>query len=467
MTLRGLRRLALSVGAAVFIAAPAALAQQSAPVQLTPAQMFEAAKLSVQSGQLDRAVRFADALIARDPGDVNAHLIRSHALRAMGRYGPARDAARAGWTHAQGDLQHYNAALLMAQALSSDGKRTRAQLWLRRAVEHAPSPGHARRATRDFKYVRQQNPWQTYLSFTLAPNSNINNGSSRDSFLSNSVLNALIGGGEERVEINPEAQAISGLEIGARVQTRYRFAQTERTAHDLRLGLSYRTFILSPGSRDDVPDAEGGDYAFGTASVGYGFKRLRADRRGELSLTLDAGQTFYAGSRYAAFLRGRAHQSYYLDRRTKLGFGLSAERQNGQRVSDSDSVDLSLSVDRALANGDGLHLGVTLTDQTSPNSLHEYSQIHLRGGYVLGREVMGARLQFGLGARLRDYDVHLLSIDGRRDVEISADVTATFTDMEYYGFTPQLGVTAAKTNSNIGVYDSNRFGINFGIVSAF
>ncbi|MEQ6247379.1 surface lipoprotein assembly modifier [Sulfitobacter sp. HNIBRBA3233] len=462
-----IRRVGFALGVAAWVAAPFAYAQDAGPLQLSPAQMQEAAKLAAQSGDMARAVAFADALLTRDPQDVNAHLIRAYALRAQGRYAPAQEAARSAWRLAGSAEQKYNAALVMAQALSSDGKRTRAQFWLRRAVEHAPSPGHARRATRDFKYVRQRNPWQTHLSFTLAPNSNINNGSSRDSFLSDSVLDRLVGGGPTVREINPEAQALSGIEIGGQVQSRYRFAQSERRAHDLRLGLSYRTYALSQDSKDQVPDARGRDYAFGSASIGYGFKHLRADRRGELSLGVDLGQTFYGGARYASFLRGHADQSYFVDQRTKLRFGLVAEVENGQRVSDSESVSVSFGVDRALSGGSGVHLGLTVADQKSPNALHEYSLVRLRGGYLLGREVMGAQVQIGLGAALRDYDVHLLSVDGRRDVEISFDVTATFRDIDYYGFTPQVSLTGAKTNSNIGVYDSNRLGLNIGIVSAF
>ncbi len=472
MSTRAFWRLRYLMGVAAMAAAPVAfasgaLAEGSAPLRLSAEQVVEAARLSLQNGNTQQAITLADALLLRDPADVTAHLIRAHALRSQGDFAAAQAAARSGWTHAATDTAKFNAALLMAQALASDGKRTRAQLWLRRARQVAPSPGHARRAARDFKYVQQRNPWQTYLSFTFAPNSNINNGASRDSYLSNSVLDRLVGGGPQLRPINPEAQALAGLEFGARMQTRYRFAQSARRAHDLRLGLSYRSYVLSPGSKADVPDAKGHDYAYGTASIGYGFRHLRRDGRGELSVNLDLGQTFYGGARYARYAQAHAAQSYYLDRRTKLRFGLVMETETGQRVSDSDSLSLSLGMDRMLASGDGFYLGVTVTNQHSPNALHEYAEAALRGGYVLGREVMGAQVQVGLGARLRDYDVHLLNIDGRRDLEVSFDVTATFRQIDYYGFNPQLSLRAARTNSNIGVYDTNRLGLSIGIASAF
>ena len=458
--------MAALVGAVTCVTAPLALAKDTTTT-LSPAQLEKAAALDIQSGNWPRAEALAQALLTRNPKDVTAHLMRSRALVGLGRFADARDAANAAWRNATTKPEKYNAALLMAQALSSDEKRTRAQWWLRRAVQNAPSEGHAKRARQDFRYVQRRNPWQTYLSFTFAPNSNINNGSARDSYLSNSVFDHLLGGGPQLRPINPEARALSGLEVGAQVQTRYRFAQSERRAHDLQFGLSYRTYMLSSSSKSDVHDASGSDYAFGAVSLGYTFKQLRKDGRGELNAGAEIGQLFYDGARYSSYLRATAEQSYYVSAKTKLRFGLTAETENGQRVSDSESLSVSFNFDRALANGDGLNLGVTLAEQQSPNTLHEYSEARLRSGYLFGREVMGASVQIGLEAKLRDYDAHLLSIEGRRDLAISADVSATFRQIDYYGFNPRMTLSASKTNSNIGVYDSNRLGLSIGIASAF
>lgn len=438
-----------------------------ATTTLTPAQLEKAVALDLQAGNWPRADALAQALLIRDPNDVAAQLMRSRALTGMARFDEAQEFARKAWGNASTDTEKYNSALLLAQALSSDGKRTRAQLWLRRAVEHAPSDGHAARAKQDFRYVRQRNPWQTYLSFTLAPQSNINNGSDRDTYVSDTIFDRLVSGGPQLQTINPEAQALSGLEIGFSAQSRYRFAQSERRAHDLRLGLSYRSYILSNESKSDAPDASGSDYAFGIASIGYGFRQLRADGRGELGLGVEMGQLFFAGARYSSYVRANATQSYYLSRKTKLRFGVVVEQETGQRVSDSESLGANIGVDRALSNGDGLHIGLTLLGQQSPNELHEYNDAQLRAGYIIGREIKGAIIQFGIGARIRDYDAHLLSFDGRRDTEISADVSATFRQIDYYGFNPRVTLKASKQDSNIDVYDSTRIGLSIGIVSAF
>ena len=371
--------------------------------------------------------------------------------------------------------------MLTAQALSADGKRTRAQLWLRRAAQVAPSKGHAVRAAQDFRYVQQRNPWQTHLSFTLAPNSNINNGSARDSStLLYEVFSPLFG---ENVEIGLGAasQALSGVEMGFDVQSRYRFKQTERQAHDLRLGMSYRTYILSQSSQDDLDaedaertargepaqNIEGSDFSYGTVKLGYGYKQLRADRRGEFSFNADLGQTFYGGKRYNSFLQASIGQTYQTSATTRLSFGLTGDMRNAQRGDDYETVRLSGGISRKLSNGDGLYLGATAAASYSDAERLEYNEVGLRSSYVLGRDIKGTSLQFAVSTSFRDYDVSPHDPSGRREFTVGGELTATFKQIDYYGFNPSISLTASKTNSNIGLYDVNRVGLSIGIASAF
>ncbi|MEH6830367.1 MAG: hypothetical protein V7661_05935 [Sulfitobacter sp.] len=474
---------ALTVGAATLAAAPTAFAQDvaSQSVELSAAQMRLAAEASLHKNHPDRALVFADALLKRDPNDVTALLIRSHALRSLRQYAPAQKAARAAWRNADTENQKFSAAMLMAQSLSSDGKRTRAQLWLRRAAQVAPSKGHAVRAAQDFRYVQQRNPWQTHLSFTLAPNSNINNGSARDSStLLYEVFSPLFGENVE-VDLGAASQALSGVEMGFNVQSRYRFKQTERQAHDLRLGMSYRTYILSQSSQDDLDaedterttrgeparNVEGSDFSYGTLKLGYGYKQLRADRRGEFSFNADLGQTFYGGKRYNSFLQASIGQTYQTSATTRLSFGLSGDIRNAQRGDDYETVRLSGGISRKLSNGDGLYLGATAAASYSDVERLEYNEVGLRSSYVLGRDIKGTSLQFAVSTSFRDYDVSPHDPSGRREFTVGGEVTATFKQIDYYGFNPSISLTASKTNSNIGLYDVNRVGLSIGIASAF
>ncbi|NNE51711.1 MAG: DUF560 domain-containing protein [Sulfitobacter sp.] len=441
-------------------------ATAQAQVTLAPDSMRQAAVIALREGDAPRAQAFAEALLERDADDLNAHLIRSRALRDQGKVAPARAAARRAWTLAETDADKYAAALITAQVLSTQGKRTRAQLWLRRAAQHAPNDRLKARAKRDFRYVRARNRWSTKLDFVLAPNSNINNGSANDRSYLNHAFSALFG---EPVEyaLSGSAQALSGIEYGASLRTRYRFRETASTAQDLKFGLSYRSFILSESAKVQAPDVSGSDFAFGTLSFGYGYRQLNMERLGEFSGDLEAGQSWYGGSRYASYLRGAVGQSIKTSATRRYRFGLNAERLLGQATPDVDTLGFSASLTERFASGNLGYIGISTEVTQSIEPTSEYAEVEIRGGYVLGKPIMGAALQFGLGMSYRDYDLSIHSPDGRQDRRIFADMTATFTDIDYYGFNPSLTVSASRTDSNIGLYDVNRFGVSLGIKSAF
>ena len=432
-----------------------------AQVEVRPEQLRGAAVVALREGDALNARRYGEALVARDPKDLNAHLIVARAARDMGDIRPARAAARTAWRLADTDAERYSAALITAQVLATDGKRTRAQLWLRRAAQNAPNDALRARAERDFGYVKQNNRWRTDLSFTLAPNSNINNGSANDrSLVFFEPFGALID-----ANLTAEAQAIAGIEIGGSLRTRYRFKQTPKTAHDAKVGLSYRTFSIT----DDLGASEikGRDFAFGTLSLGYGYRQINFDRRGEFAVDTEAGQTWYGGSRYASYLRTQAQQSLIVEGNRQLRFGANLERQWGQATPDLDTAGLSASMTQGFANGNSGFVGIYAKATQSPDANLEYSEITVRTGLSLRKPVMGASLQVGAGVSLRDYDFSSNSLDGRRDNRIFADVTATFKDIDYYGFNPTLTLSASSTDSNIGLYDVNRVGLNIGFRSAF
>lgn len=441
-----------------------------AQVELSASELRKAAVLALRAGEPAKARRFGQALVARDGDDLNAHLIVARAARDMGDFAPARKAAQAAWQLSETSAEKYSAALITAQVLASDNKRTRAQLWLRRAVENAPSEPLRRRAQRDFGYVKQRNPWRTDLTFTLAPNSNINNGSANDSYRDDVFFGVPVD-----LFLNGDAQAIAGLEIGASVRTRYRFHETPTTAHDAKLSLAYRTYHIT----DDVvntdlftgettpSDLTGSDFAYGSIGLGYGYSRRNMERKGELTFDTELGQSWYGGDRYASYLRAQAQQSIRLKDTRRMRFGADVERLWGQNTHDVDTLGVSAGLTEAFANGNSGFLGLSARTTQSVNAPSEYSEVSLRTGLALRKPVMGAALQFGLGVSWRDYDVARQTLDGRQDRRVFADVTATFKEIDYYGFNPTVTLSASSTDSNIGLYDVNRVGLNIGIRSAF
>lgn len=439
----------------------------AAQITLDAENLRNAAAVSLREGDATRALAYANALLQRDAADFTAHLIRARALRDLGQNTPARLAARDAWALAQNDAEKYAAALVTAQVLSSDGKRTRAQLWLRRAVQHAPNDRLEAKAKRDFRYVQQRNPWSTQLSFTLAPNSNINNGSARDRSELNYAITELLHGQTVEYNLEGSALALSGIEYGGALSTRYRFKQTPTTAHDLKVALSYRSFALSSGAQAQVPDMSGSDFAYGTASLGYGHKRLNFDGKGSFGADIEAGQSWYGRARYATFLRGSVQQSYRTSVDRQYRFGVTLDREWGQETPDSDRFGFSAGMTQRFEGGNLGFFGVSAAATQSPEPDAEYAELGLRTGLVLAKPVMGAAVQLGLGVAYREYDVSRHSRDGRQDVRVFADVTATFEDIDYYGFNPSVTLNISRTNSNIGLFDTERLGLSVGIKSAF
>jgi tetratricopeptide (TPR) repeat protein len=135
---------------ALLLAAPL----RAEPLVIDPPTMRILAFEAVQAGFAEDALEITDALLARDPNDASALTIRSQALRALGRYPEAIEAARAAWKAADTQPARFGAAMAMAAAQSSSGRRTRAELWLRRAANVAPNERTYAIAQRDFGHVQ-------------------------------------------------------------------------------------------------------------------------------------------------------------------------------------------------------------------------------------------------------------------------------------------------------------------------
>jgi len=454
--------------AALLAAVPLSIAaapdeQQTA----TPGEIRKTAAQALSAGDSQAALRFSTALLQRDPKDRLALLISSKASRSLGNFQAARQSAKQAWRLAETDAQKYGASLVMAQALSSSGRRSLAQFWLRRAVQHAPNEQLERRAIRDFRYVRATSPWLHRFSFSVAPESNINNGSSeRSSFLNYQMTELLLGQPAE-FQLGGTQRALSGIEYSFASRSRFRFHETGTRANDLTIAADLRTYTLSSEAKAQAPDAKGSDFSYASYSLGYAHKGLNLGRKGEYRVSGQAGQSWYGGDEYTRFLRLSAGQSYKLERQRRVSARLSAERQFGVLTSDQDTWRSDISYRFRLASGATLWSGLTLAQADASVAADEFSEVGLNAQLSLAKPVFGATVLFGLSARDRDYDVSPHSPAGRQDKKYSADISLIFKEVDYYGFNPTLRLSASRNDSNIGLYESNRFGMNFGIQSAF
>ncbi len=437
------------------------------PVVLSPGQLTEAAILALRVGDAPRALGYSEALVARNPQDFVAQVVRARALRDMGEYAEAREAARAALDAAASEEQRFNATMVMAQVQSSAGHKTMAQYWLRRAIQIAPDPALKAAAIRDFKYLRVTNPWSTRFTFSITPDSNVNDGSANDSSFLNYQLTELLFGQPVEYQLTGTARALPGIQYTFGVDTRYRLHQTATSAHDLYFKADLRQYTLTEEARRTAPGVSGDDFSFASVFGGYGYRWLGAGNKTETALRADVGHSWYGGSDYADYLRGSVHHAWVVSSQTRLGGSLSAERQFGIRAADMDTGKLSVWGGHTLQTGHRVFWSVTGAATQSPLVFEEYSELRVNGSIVLPSPILGATAQFGLGLRGRDYGLSPHSRSGRQDREVRADATLIFKQVDYHGFNPTMTVFGSIKDSNIALYESNKLGVHFGIQSAF
>ena len=76
-------------------------------------------------------------------------------------------------------------------------------------------------------------------------------------------------------------------------------------------------------------------------------------------------------------------------------------------------------------------------------------------------------INVGVSASQKIHERSRFSRFGRRDKEITADITAVFSQIEYFGFSPSVSINARRNISSIGLYDIEGVGFGVGIQSAF
>lgn len=457
--LRRLGRAVLGGGLAAFLAV-AALPASAEEVRLSREEAKVAAVGFLKEGRTREALAVAESVLQGAPEDISALLLKSRALRELGRYTEAAETGERAWTLAADDRGRYFAAQIVAQALSSDRRRTMAQLWLRRAAEVAPDDRLRAAAVQDFRYVRSRNPWRTDLSFTLAPSDNINGAPKTNRFS--------LGGLDL---INPAAVPLSGLRYGAGLHSRY----TIPLGPDQRLwigGTGRRERVeLSEKARDEVPSAENGDYSYDAVGTELGYERRDAEGRALSRVRLGFGRDWRGGELYSD------SRSLDLEHERELApgwvagvaLGYEQELRHDLSLRDAGTRSAGLTLTRRMAGGNWLRLGVDGADviSDSPAVAHDAWGVSLR--YGLGRPVLGKTVlpSFTLGWEAAEFETPLYGAEARSDREVSLGVDMVFPKLDLYGFAPTLGVSVSDRSSNFSLFESRSTDLRLGLRSLF
>lgn len=413
----------------------------------------------LKDNQPREALALAHALLERDPEDASAWIIASRAERNLGRSRDARISAQKAWSKAQDPDLKYNAALIRAQALSSDGAMSRAQIWLRRASHLAETDAQRARAVEDFRFVRSQNPWRTDVNLSFAPTSNVNNGSQHDT---------ISFAGLQGVQLGGAAQALSGFETELRLDTRYRLSQKERSRTEVLLRLSHRTYALSDEAQAQAPGVKGSDFAYSEAGLGLTHLFRPFETLGPFEARIETGWSWYAHEPFARFNRIGGRHRIPTGPRSFVEIALAAERFafEGTDIS-ADTVTGALTHVQQVGKNGTLQVRLRLGDSDSEASTYDYETVDLGMVWATGADWRGATPTFDLKLQDRVYERFPYTLDGRRDDSFEAGLEVAFRDIDYMGFVPTLRVSHRQTVSTEDRYDTRTSGVSFGFRSAF
>lgn len=355
----------------------------------------------------------------------------------------------------------YAQAMTQAQTLVRSRALTRAQLVLRRAADLAPNADARALAVARFRQVQRANRWRTDLVFSIAPNSNVNNGSRRERVQLFDLPFEFVLGGASR--------ALPGVQFDAGVRARYRLRETGRSLHALTFAAQNRTYQLSREAKEIAPTARGRDYAFSQVSMGYELKTFAGPGYTfPLQAGLSVGRSWYGYEPHSDFARLTVTQGYRVTERMRVYVSGSLEHEASRSGgADASIAGLGLGLDMALAIGGALHLSAFARQSRSGSSSLDYHQAGVTAQYDFARPIAGVDIGVGLTASRKVHETSNYSRFGRKDSTVTARVTGRFGRIAYFGFVPTVTLTASRTKSTIGLFETQGLGMELGLQSVF
>ena len=415
----------------------------AAAVELGPEEMRAFGQEALLRGYGAQALEISDALLARDGTDAAALVLRAQALRVLNRLPESAAAGRAAWAAATTPGTRYMAATATAQALSLQGRRGLAQLWLRRAVEVAPSTGAARQALDDLRYVRGENPLRLDFDLRLRPTDNVNGGTRVTSF-------DLLG---VSFPVPGELQALGGLSWGFGLDGSWRIAADPVAETALTFALDQSGVILSDTARALAPEAESGDYAL--SRLGLGIERRRRDGR---VLSFALGKNWYGGAALSATYGVAAEWPTAFGH---LTFGLQREARADQASASSTQARAGVQWRLRGPGGDRWTAGLDLGRAVSEADSVDRREAVLSLAWAAAQPVAGMELAARVGVGGADY------ASGRAEGRLSASLEAQLDGLSRAGFAPVVTLSWARSNSNRLINATESLGLGLSLRSRF
>jgi len=370
--------------------------------------------VAVETGQIDTAIEQFRASLAIDPKQTRVRLELARAMMMRGKDGAA--------------AYHFRLAA-QDKALTSE---IRATILASRGI------------------LRDRRPWHFSTDFGIAPDTNINNGTSAQ------TVDVVIGDQTIPLDLDANARKRSGLGQTASISAGYRFKIGERGAllvdADLQ-GVNYA------GSEAD-------DY---TLQIAAG-PELRLSEDTSLSVQGLGLQRWYGGTRAVTQAGLRLNAQHSIDEAQRVGLTLDMRHSASGFQSDYSGWNLALYATYERVVSRSMIASASLFARTDRLNQAAYSNKEF--GLSLG---IGGELAHGINAGVNGtfsratFDAALLALSDtpRSDWRLGARVYAGIRSIRVMGFSPSVSYNYQLNASSLDLFASNRSRFTFSLARYF
>lgn len=454
----------LIVACVALTPTPIIAQDRSENVTLTLDQARNVAQQALQAGNPDLAIQIAGGLLQANPNDAFAHFVLASANAQKNNLRQGRKAAAQAYRFSETPIRKFESAQLAAQLSYAENRPTLTQIWMRRAVQHAPDEASESLIAREYAQVRAQNPWSFNIGVGLRPSDNVNNGA-------DTALNDIDGVPATGI-LSPTARALSGVIGTLDLSLRYRLRGDGHSKTTLGGRVYVKQVWLSDDAQTQAPNARNED--FGSTYTEADLRHVFAiGNDGFGSLQAAIGRFWSGGEVSYNFGRVNIKRGWRLN--TQSGVTLSGLVEQRRQVA-SGSADALVSglgarYFQRLANDDVISFNLSLRDVGSDFINDTYQTAALRISYDFADFVGPVRVSTGVTFGYSDYSQYRVGFinvpGGRQDKTVLADITLLFESIDYAGFAPTLRIQAGKNRSNVGRFDTREFSISMGVQSKF
>lgn len=452
-------------------------AQANTETELTLDQARQLAVHALKTGNPGLAIEVSKGLLKADPRDPLAYYVIANAHAGLGQPNLGRRAAARAYRYSDIGPVKFQAAQLAAKMAYAESKPTLTQVWLRRAVIHAPSEREKDLVALDYKALRVQNPWSFSLRTGLRPSSNVNNGS--DTALQ--IIDGVPDGGT----IPIGSRALSGLIGSLDFTSAYRLHSDKHSSTSVGVRLYMERVALSSAAKEllasgpvypGLKPVRNSNFAstYAAVSLRHGFAVGDSAKGGSAVVEVTVGESWYAQQRSYRFSRVAFERKWRIGQdRTQVTLRAMGEDRSKARYRSNDAHILGLGAEmrHRLGNGDKIGVTVALRDTQAKWKNGTFSSASMRATYSFAKAIGPAKLSAGLVLGYSNYPQYLQSLyiptSKREDNSIYGDLSLFFYQYDYAGFAPILRVRTGRKSSNFSQFSTRELSVSLSIQSRF